>query len=116
MSIFDELRSALRSKYDGGMTQQEIADKSGISRSHICKLLNGSRCFSEVTLGNVFKLFPDATLLLSPSSTVDETDSKILELIQGLSQKDKLNLVVELSRMTAAKSTTVASEANEKIG
>lgn len=116
MSIFDELRSALRSKYDGGMTQQEIADKSGISRSHICKLLNGSRCFSEVTLGNVFKLFPDAVLSLKQTSAADDLDEKILELVQGLSQKAKLDLIVELSRMTANKSAEVAAEAGEKVG
>ena len=32
MAVFEELRSALRRQYDDGLTQQEIADRTGISR------------------------------------------------------------------------------------
>ena len=116
MNIFDELRMALREKYDGGMTQREIAEKSGLSQSHVCKLLNGTRSFSEVTLGNVLKLFPRATLLLKTNIPTDEFDEKLIELSHSLSQSEKLDLIVHLSRMTAAKSTEVASNAEEKIG
>lgn len=115
MAVFEELRSALRRQYDDGLTQQEIADRTGISRPHICKLLNGTRSFSEVTLGNVFKLFPQAKLCLNVESR-DELDAKISELAAGLTQKQKLDLIVELSRMTAAKSQDVAADATEKIG
>lgn len=113
MTVFEELRSALREKYDAGMTQKEIADRTGISQSHICKLLNGSRSFSEVTLGNVLKLFPQAKLILIPH---DALDAKISELSRELSQNQKLELIVELSRMTAAKSTPMETMSDQKIG
>lgn len=115
MTVFEELRSALREKYDTGMTQKEIADRTGISQSHICKLLNGSRSFSEVTLGNVLKLFPQAKLILIPYAS-DALDAKISELSRELSQNQKLELIVELSRMTAAKSTPLETMPNQKIG
>ena len=75
----------------------------------------GSRSFSEVTLGNVFKLFPQARLCLNVDRR-DELDAKISELVAGLPQKQKLDLIVELSRMTADKSQNVADNATEKIG
>lgn len=113
MSTFEEIRSALRRQYDAGMTQQEIADRSGLSRGHICKLLNGSRKFADVSLGNFLRLFPQARIILEPVVAVDELDSTLLGLFHVMTQQEKLDLIVQLSRQTAPKSSDGAVQ---KIG
>lgn len=116
MNTFDEIRNALRRKYETGMTQQEIADCSGLSRGHICKLLNGTRDFADVSLGNFLRLFPKAKIQLDPAVEEDDMDSTLLELFHAMTQKEKLNLIVYLSRQTATKSDDLAPAANQKIG
>ena len=43
-------------------------------------------------------------------------DSTLLELFHAMTQKEKLNLIVYLSRQTATKSDDLAPAANQKIG
>ncbi len=125
MDIFQQVHKALQEKYQDGATQQELADAAGISRAHICNLLNGKRKISAMTLENLVRLFPQVTLNLnralpvgvtSPLTEGDEMDSTLLELFHAMTQKEKLNLIVYLSRQTATKSDDLAPAANQKIG
>lgn len=120
MNIFEEIRSALRRKYEEGMTQQEIAEYSGLSRGHVCKLLNGTRSFSDVSLGNFFNLFPKAQIIINGAiaSTAPNSklENKLLTLFRELDEDDKLEALVYLSRLTANKSEEAATTPDQKIG
>ena len=114
MDIFQQVHKALQEKYQDGATQQELADAAGISRAYICNLLNGKRKTSALTLENLVRLFPQVTLDLngalpvratSPLTEEDEMDSTLLELFHAMTYKDKLNLLIYLSRQTATKAT-----------
>ena len=57
----------LQKLIDGGMTQKEIADKTGITQSHVSKLLNSNdknNSAKAVTITTFFKLFPEMESLL----------------------------------------------------
>lgn len=41
IDLFKEIDRALKQKYHDGATQQEIANKAGVSQVHICNLLAG---------------------------------------------------------------------------
>ena len=120
MNIFEEIRNALRRKYETGMTQQEIADCSGLSRGHICKLLNGTRDFADVSLGNFLRLFPKAKIQLDPAvqttSPATKLESKLLTVFREMDEDSQLELLIYMSRQTATKSDDLASTANQKIG
>lgn len=125
MDIFQQVHKALLEKYQAGATQQELADAAGISQGHIGNLLSGKRKISGITLENLVRLFPRVTLNLngalpvgvtSPLTEEDEMDSTLLELFHAMSYKDKLNLLIYLSRQTATKSDDLAPAANQKIG
>lgn len=125
MDIFQQVYKALQEKYQDGATQQELADAAGISRAHICNLLNGKRKTSAMTLESLVRLFPQVTINLNgalpvgvtlPQTEEDEMDSTLLELFHAMTQKEKLNLIVYLSRQTAIKSDDLASTAKQKIG
>ena len=63
--LYDEIRNALKQKMAEGMTQDELAKKAGVSRSHICHLKNGSRSIGGISLETLLKLFPHATIHLN---------------------------------------------------
>lgn len=55
----------LREIYNAGSTQQEIADRTGVSQSYVADLLSGKRSVDGLTLKKINQLFPQAILLLS---------------------------------------------------
>ena len=52
----------LREIYNAGSTQQEIADRTGVSQSYVADLLSGKRPIDGLTLKKFNQLFPSATL------------------------------------------------------
>lgn len=54
----------LREIYNAGSTQQEIADRTGLSQSYVADLLSGKRPIDGLTLKKFNQLFPQAILLL----------------------------------------------------
>lgn len=55
----------LREIYNAGSTQQEIADRTGVSQSYVADLLSGKRPIDGLTLKKFNQLFPHAILQLS---------------------------------------------------
>lgn len=64
MDIYEEIRSLLREEWENGATQQQIADRAGVTNPYINKLLAGKRKVSAIKLETLFKLFPEAKLTL----------------------------------------------------
>jgi len=64
MSIYEEIRQALIQEWRNGATQQEIADRAGLTNQHINNLLSGKRKVESMKLETLFKLFPGATIKL----------------------------------------------------
>ena len=65
MDIYKQITELLKSEYDAGATYQELADKYGVSYTHMHNLLNGKRAVSGISLDFLFKLFPKATINLT---------------------------------------------------
>ncbi|MBR7119938.1 MAG: hypothetical protein IKC77_07060 [Lentisphaeria bacterium] len=65
MDVYRKIIEVLRQEYESGATYKELADKYGISYTHMHNLLNGKRAVSGISLDFFFKLFPDATLTFS---------------------------------------------------
>jgi len=64
MNIYEEIRAALVRKWRSGETQQEIADRAGLTNQHINNLLSGKRKVESMKLETLFKLFPNAEIKL----------------------------------------------------
>lgn len=64
MNIYEEIRQALIREWRNGATQQEIADRAGLTNQHINNLLSGKRKVESMKLETLFKLFPRAIIKL----------------------------------------------------
>lgn len=64
MNIYEEIREALIREWRGGATQQEIADRAGVTNPYINNLLSGKRKVESMKLETLFKLFPRAEIKL----------------------------------------------------
>lgn len=115
-----QVYAALREKYSAGMTQQEIADATGVSQTYIGNLLSGQRPIDGLTLKKVNQLFPEAVIVLNGETTSTTGNSKLerklLALFRELDEDDKLEALVYLSRLTANKSEEAATTPDQKIG
>ena len=64
MDIYTQLREILRSEYERGATDQEIADRLGCSQQQVNNLRNGRRTFAKMRLETLLKLFPKLSIAL----------------------------------------------------
>ena len=72
MTLDQQIESILRSEYDSGKTQQEMAETLHISQQYIQQLLSGQRKVSGLTLKILMKMFPRATLNLQGDTVIAE--------------------------------------------
>lgn len=64
MNIYEEIREALIREWRSGLTQQEMADRAGVTNPYINNLLSGKRKVESMKLETLFKLFPHAEIRL----------------------------------------------------
>ena len=62
MSLYEDILEALKKEYADGATYQEMAEKYGVSYTHIHNLLHGKRSIDGISLRFFFRLFPKATV------------------------------------------------------
>ena len=68
MTIFEQLQSILKAQRAHGTTNQEIAERVGLSQAHVNRLLNGSpNVIASVKFGTILKLFPGIICLKEPN-------------------------------------------------
>lgn len=108
MVDYKDILTSMRELYDSGMTQQEIADKTGISRSYIRDLLSGKRDIDGLTLKKINQLFPDSALTLGNRSignnntignnTRVQSDNNFLPSSDGIEQlrRTLINGIIDL--------------------
>lgn len=65
MSLYQEILEALKKEYNDGATYQEMAQKYGVSYTHIHNLLNGKRAIDGISLKFFFRLFPNAAVTIN---------------------------------------------------
>ncbi len=66
MEYVEVIRSKLKEKIASGMTQEDISNQTGITQSHISKLLSakrGTEHMKHLRLDTFLKLFPDAQIV-----------------------------------------------------
>ena len=74
MSLANDVYSALKSEYDSGMTQVEIATRHHVRQGQIQHILSGKRSARGLQLDTVDKMFPNATVNLYGDSISNRTD------------------------------------------
>ncbi len=77
MNIYEEIRSALIDEWQSGATQQEIADRAGVTNPYINNLLSGKRKAAAMKLETLFKLFPQASICLNNGNRTIGSRNKI---------------------------------------
>ena len=116
MDIYEKIIDILKQEYNSGATSQELAEKSGVSYTHIHNLLNGKRAVSGISLDFFFRLFPKAAIsfssgifspvvntgtntgiMSSTNSGIDEAINKILESDE-LSDAEKVKVMKVLKK------------------
>ena len=99
-----QVQQALRDKYNApGMTQQQLADEAGMSRSYIAELISGKCAVDGLTLKKVNQLFPDAVLSLGNRSIGDgnvihrharvQSDNNFLPVDEGSAEVFRRSLI-----------------------
>ena len=91
-----DILAELRHIYDDGATQQEISDRTGVSRSYIRDLLSGKRPVDGLTLKKINQLFPRSVLLLSGdtvSINADRNSGNVVGVNHGTVSQDAFNAV-----------------------
>ena len=82
-----EILERLKELWQGGMTQDELSRKTGISRPYIALILSGKRPVRNPTVDLLFKVFPHATINLTGegnTTTVDEFRHKAMDAVIDL--------------------------------
>ncbi len=118
MSIAKSIFSAVKKRYESGMTQQTIADEAGISREYVRDILNKKCPAEKITIDYLQKLFPRATVDLEGRSCMagdlvpqNAMERKWLEMFRDLSDDDQADMLVTCAELCAAKrSSTRKSE------
>lgn len=65
MNIYEQISEALHKEWKEGATQQEIADRAGLTNAHINNLLSGKRKIESMKLETLLKLFPKVKIDLT---------------------------------------------------
>lgn len=73
MNIQELLQSWLVSLYNGGKTDEELAEMAGTSRVHINRLRHGKFPFEKVKLETLLKLFPNMRIELGDTITASHS-------------------------------------------
>ena len=101
MDIYKQITELLKSEYDAGATYQELADKYGVSYTHMHNLLNGKRAVSGISLDFLFKLFPKATICLTGDKTSSDCIAAVFDKIlesEDLSAEEKVKVMKVLKK------------------
>ena len=82
--IQKQVMDYLRTEYDSGMTQDEIAKKHNIIQSQIQKILSGERTAGGITLQTLDKMFPKAEIYLEGNShTINAQGNAYVNHVRG---------------------------------
>lgn len=86
MTIFEEIYDLLAEMKRRGITQQEIANNSGVSRPYICQLMNpkdGVERIKHLELSKLLKLFPDVRIVFGGDRRIGDvhhnTNSPVIQ-------------------------------------
>lgn len=86
MDIYEQIIDILKKEYAAGATYQELADKYGVSYTHIHNLLHGKRAVSGISLDFFFRLFPKAAVsvnkILASEELSDSEKIKVLKVLK----------------------------------
>ena len=92
MTIYDEIRAAIRAEWEGGATQQEIADRANVTNPYINNLLSGKRKVESMKLETLFKLFPKAEIFLQGAQIAGDN---AIQVQGNLSVSDIISPIID---------------------
>ena len=86
MDYVETIRRRLKEMITGGMTQEDISKQTGITQSHISKLLSAKRGLEHMKhlrLDTFLKLFPDAQIVFGGDRRIGDvhhnTNSPVIQ-------------------------------------
>ena len=128
MEYVEVIRSKLKEKIASGMTQEDISSQTGITQSHISKLLSakrGTEHMKHLRLDTFLKLFPDAQIVFggenrqignvhhNTNSPVIQGDGNTVGTTGGESAADFLKRIMEADDIDAETKVKIYKLANE---
>ena len=99
MSLANDVYSALKSEYDSGLTQVEIATRHHVRQGQIQHILSGKRSARGLQLDTVDKMFPNATVNLYGDKVSIPSDlncSSGVEGKRGTLSSDCISAVIDI--------------------
>jgi len=77
MNLAEQIESFLRSEYDSGKTQNEMAKRTGITQPHIQRILSDPTKVLGISVKTLMKMFPRATLNIDGSNVIADNSGTI---------------------------------------
>lgn len=112
--IYDEILRAIRQEWQNGATQQEIADRAGVTNPYVNKLLSGKCKVGAMKLETLFKLFPRASINLSGAQVAGDHAVQIQGGVSILDTQDMFKKILLSEKLSAEEKVKVLTVLQEK--
>ncbi len=90
----DEFKLVLKAEIRKAGSQSALAEKLGMTQSQISDYLRGRFQVENITIGNLYKLFPDTRINLSGAIVADpvakSVEDHLLEIYRRLTPEEKV--------------------------
>ena len=90
----DEFKLALEAEIRKAGSQTALAEKLGMTQSQISDYLRGRFQIENITVGSLYKLFPDTQIVLSGTNTAEpiekSAEDQLLEIYRQLTPEEKV--------------------------
>ena len=98
MSISQKVYDTLKSEYESGMTQEEVAARHHVRHSQVQPILSGKRSTGGLLLSTLDRMFPNATIDLygdNVSIRADHNKGSVVGVNHGSIAADFLSSVMD---------------------
>ncbi len=112
--IYEEIREAIRKEWQNGATQQEIANRAGVTNPYINNLLSGKRKVESMKLETFFKLFPQAEINLNGAQFAGDHSVQIQGGVSILDTQDMFNKILRSEKLSAEEKVKILTVLQEK--
>ena len=90
----DDFKQALEEEIQKAGSQTALAEKLGMTQSQISDYLRGRFQIENITIGNLYKLFPNTQINLSGTSIAEpiarSVEDQLLEIYRQLNPEEKV--------------------------
>lgn len=106
-NISDQVYDWLREQYDNGMTQVELAQKTGLHQGELCQILSGKKSVERMRIETIQRILPRAILNIDGSPSVSGVGVVVGKNISDVAINANTSCT---EKMTAIKNAILDSE------